>query len=168
MMEFQEILYFGGGVGFLQTHPVHAVDVGHSFAALGRLRELSAVPDKGASAIGQQGRAVNFHGFDCGIFAVGVHIVPIERRAIVHRAFEAVARAVGIRHTQPLVAEAVDTALQAVGVVIGKEKCESHRLQKAHEKNEVQHRQGIPITCHFVKIPLFPFRVLLRSILFCL
>ena len=43
-----------GGVGFLQTHPVHAVDVGHSFAALGRLRELSAVPDKGASAIGQR------------------------------------------------------------------------------------------------------------------
>ena len=54
MMEFQEILYLGDGVGFLQTHSVHAVDVGHSFAALGRLRELSAVPDKGASAIGQR------------------------------------------------------------------------------------------------------------------
>ena len=39
----------------------------------------------------------------------------------IHRLkLEAVARAVGIRHIQPLVAEAVDTALQAVGVVIGK------------------------------------------------
>lgn len=77
-------------------------------------------PSEGVIAIGQQGRVVNLHGFDCGICAVGVHIVPIERRSVVHRAFEAVARAVGIRHIQPLIAEAVDTALQAVGVVIGK------------------------------------------------
>ena len=33
---------------------------------------------------------------------------------------EQVARALGIQHIQPLVAEAVGTALQAVGVVIGK------------------------------------------------
>ena len=84
-----------GGVGFLQPHSVHAVDVGHSFAALGRLRELSAVPDKGASAIGQ--RVADLIVGDRRAVVGREQIVPFGVVAVGHRGERIVRRAVRLR-----------------------------------------------------------------------